>query len=79
MAPSIRSRTFSFSSSMKEKRLPKEIISPVTLKEQSYIAAGSTVTGDVPKGALYVAREKGRIIEGWVERKGILKRKRKEE
>lgn len=55
------------------------IISPVTLKEQSYIAAGSTVTGDVPKGALYVAREKGRIIEGWVERKGILKKKRKEE
>lgn len=54
------------------------IISPVTLKEKSYIAAGSTVTADVPEGALYVAREKGRVIEGWVERKGFLKKKGKE-
>lgn len=51
------------------------LISPVLVEEQSYIAAGSTVTTNVPEGALYVARAKGRIIEGWVERRGLLKKK----
>lgn len=48
------------------------IISPVTVEEGSYVAAGSTVTKNVPKGSLYVARAKDKIIEGWVERRGLL-------
>ena len=41
---------------------------------EAYVAAGSTITKDVPDGALYVARAEGRSIEGWVEKKGILKK-----
>jgi bifunctional UDP-N-acetylglucosamine pyrophosphorylase/glucosamine-1-phosphate N-acetyltransferase len=51
------------------------LVSPVTLGEGSYIAAGSTVTTDVPAGALCVARSKGKIIEGWVARRGLLNKK----
>ena len=51
------------------------LISPILVEEQAYIAAGSTVTSDVPKGSLYVARAKGRVLEGWVERRGLLKKK----
>lgn len=50
------------------------LVSPVNVGESAYIAAGSTVTGDVPGGALYVARARGRFMEGWVEKRGILKR-----
>lgn len=53
------------------------LISPVVVEEGAYVAAGSTVTRDVPAGALCVAREKERIIEGWAERKGILKKSKR--
>jgi len=49
------------------------IISPVTVGDKAYIAAGTTVTGDVPEGALYVERGKAQVLEGWVERRGLLK------
>ena len=45
------------------------LVSPVNVGKDGYIAAGSTVTKDVPAGSLFVAREKGRTIEGWVKRK----------
>lgn len=48
------------------------LVSPVEVGEDSYIAAGSTVTKNVPKGALYVARAKEKLIEGWVARRGLL-------
>lgn len=48
------------------------IISPITVESDAYIAAGSTVTVNVPNGALCVARAKVRIIEGWVSRRGLL-------
>ena len=50
------------------------LVSPVHVGKDAYIAAGSTITEDVPDGALYVARAKGRTLEGWVEKKGILKK-----
>ena len=55
------------------------IVSPVTVGAGSYLAAGGTVTRDVPPGALYVARDRGRSIEGWVERRGLLKKADKKE
>ena len=50
------------------------IVSPVKVGTGAYIAAGGTVTADVPSGALHVARSKDKTIEGWVERRGLLKR-----
>ena len=52
------------------------LVSPVNVGEKAYIAAGSTITKDVPAGALSVAREKQRNIEGWVEKRGLLNRKK---
>jgi len=53
------------------------LISPVVLEKDAYVAAGSTVTGNVPEGALYVERSPSKIYEGWVARKGILKKSKK--
>lgn len=50
------------------------LISPVHVGKGAYVAAGSTITNDVPDGALYVARARGKSIEGWVEKSGILKK-----
>ena len=53
------------------------LISPVEVGEQAYIAAGSTVVENVPGGSLHVARAKGRTLHGWVSRKGILDKNKK--
>ena len=50
------------------------LVSPVHIGKEAYIAAGSTVTKDVPDSALYVARARGKSLEGWVEKRGILKK-----
>ncbi len=50
------------------------IVSPVNIGKNSYIAAGSTVTGDVTEDALFVARANGKVIEGWAARKRRLKK-----
>ncbi|MBQ6401877.1 MAG: UDP-N-acetylglucosamine diphosphorylase [Firmicutes bacterium] len=52
------------------------LISPVHIGEKAYVAAGSTITEDVPDGALYVARSRGRTLRDWVEKRGILKKKK---
>ena len=44
------------------------LVAPVRVGRGAYTAAGSTVTEDVPEGALAVAREKQRNIEGWVKK-----------
>ena len=51
------------------------IVSPVTVGAGSYIAAGGTVTRNVPPGALFIARDRGRNIDGWVEQRGLLKKR----
>ncbi len=54
------------------------LVAPVRVGEKAYIAAGSTVTKDVPAGALRISRAKEqRDIEGYVERTGILKKDKK--
>jgi bifunctional UDP-N-acetylglucosamine pyrophosphorylase/glucosamine-1-phosphate N-acetyltransferase len=45
------------------------LISPVVVHEDTYIAAGSTITDDVPAGSLAIARAKQVNKEGWVYRK----------
>ena len=50
------------------------LVAPVTVKKYGYIATGSTITSEVPEGALSVARERQKNIPGWVEKKGLLKK-----
>lgn len=45
------------------------LVAPVKVGDGAYTAAGSTITRDVPAGALAVARERQQNIEGWAERK----------
>ncbi len=45
------------------------LVAPLTIGEGAYIGAGSTITKDVPPGALAVARGKQVVKEGWVTRR----------
>jgi bifunctional UDP-N-acetylglucosamine pyrophosphorylase/glucosamine-1-phosphate N-acetyltransferase len=45
------------------------LIAPVTVAADAFVAAGSTITADVPSGALGVARARQRNVEGWVARR----------
>ena len=45
------------------------LVAPVTIGDGAYTAAGSVIDGDVPAGAIAVARARQRNIEGWVERR----------
>ncbi|MDV3425778.1 MAG: bifunctional UDP-N-acetylglucosamine diphosphorylase/glucosamine-1-phosphate N-acetyltransferase GlmU [Bacillota bacterium] len=49
------------------------LVSPVQVESNTYIAAGSTITNKVPEGALAIARAKQVNIEGWVDKKGLRK------
>lgn len=51
------------------------LIAPVTLHDGCFTAAGSTITEDVPQGALAVGRARQRNIEDWARRKGADSRK----
>ena len=46
-----------------------ELIAPVTIGKNAYVAAGSTITNEVPEDSLGVARGRQRNVEGWVKRK----------
>jgi bifunctional UDP-N-acetylglucosamine pyrophosphorylase/glucosamine-1-phosphate N-acetyltransferase len=45
------------------------LVAPVTIEPDAFVAAGSTITRDVPSEALAVARERQRNVEGWVARR----------
>lgn len=45
------------------------LIAPVKVGDRAYTAAGSTVTSDVPDGALYIERSKPYVKEGYSEGK----------
>lgn len=49
------------------------LVSPVKIEDNTYIAAGSTITSEVKEGELAIARAKQRNIPGWVEKKGLKK------
>lgn len=44
------------------------LIAPVCIGDRAYTAAGSTVTGDVPAGALAIARARQVNKDGWADR-----------
>jgi bifunctional UDP-N-acetylglucosamine pyrophosphorylase/glucosamine-1-phosphate N-acetyltransferase len=45
------------------------LVAPITVGEDAYIGAGSTVTKDIPSGALAIARGRQRNLENWQRRK----------
>ena len=51
------------------------LVAPVEIQEDAYVAAGTTVTVTVPEGALCVGRARETVEEGWVERKGLSRKK----
>jgi bifunctional UDP-N-acetylglucosamine pyrophosphorylase/glucosamine-1-phosphate N-acetyltransferase len=46
-----------------------QLIAPVRIGKGAYVAAGSSITEDVPEGALGIARGRQANVEGWVARK----------
>lgn len=51
------------------------LVAPVTVGENSYTAAGSTITEDVPDNTLAIARERQTNKEGWVKEKQPYRKK----
>jgi len=49
------------------------LVAPVEIGKGSYIAAGSTITEDVPEGSLAIARERQTTKKGWAAKKGSKK------
>jgi NDP-sugar pyrophosphorylase family protein len=47
------------------------LVAPVTVRDGAYIAAGSTITQEVPAHALAIARERQTNKEDWVIKKGL--------
>ncbi len=45
-----------------------QLVAPVKVRRGAYVGAGSTITKDVPAGALALTRAPQRNIEGWVAR-----------
>ena len=45
------------------------LVAPLDVADGAFVAAGSTVVEDVPAGALAVARGRGHISKGWVQRR----------
>jgi bifunctional UDP-N-acetylglucosamine pyrophosphorylase/glucosamine-1-phosphate N-acetyltransferase len=46
-----------------------QLVAPVRVGKGAYVGAGSTITKDVPAGALALSRTPQRTIEGWATRK----------
>ena len=46
-----------------------QLIAPVTIGAGAYVGAGSSITDDVPAGALGIARGRQRNIVGWADKK----------
>ncbi len=54
-----------------------QLVAPVVVGTCAYIGSGSTITKDVPPGSLALSRAGERVIEGWVERRGLKKGSKK--
>ncbi|WP_010246305.1 bifunctional UDP-N-acetylglucosamine diphosphorylase/glucosamine-1-phosphate N-acetyltransferase GlmU [Acetivibrio cellulolyticus] len=47
------------------------LVSPVEVKSNAYVAAGSTITEEVPENSLAIARARQVVKEDWVVKKGM--------
>jgi bifunctional UDP-N-acetylglucosamine pyrophosphorylase/glucosamine-1-phosphate N-acetyltransferase len=55
-----------------------QLVAPVTVGRDAYVGSGSTVTKDVPRGALALTRVKQVNVEGWADRFREAQAKRKQ-
>ena len=46
-----------------------QLVAPVRIGKGAYVGAGSTITKDVPPGALAVSRATQKNVEGWAQRR----------
>lgn len=46
-----------------------QLVAPVTIGKDAYVGAGSTITRDVPSGALAISRAAQKNLENWANRK----------
>jgi bifunctional UDP-N-acetylglucosamine pyrophosphorylase/glucosamine-1-phosphate N-acetyltransferase len=46
-----------------------QLVAPVSVGDDAYVGAGTTVTRDVPAGALVVSRVPQRVVPGWTARR----------
>jgi len=46
-----------------------QLVAPVRIGAGAYVAAGSSITDDVPPGALGIARGRQRNVDGWADKK----------
>jgi bifunctional UDP-N-acetylglucosamine pyrophosphorylase/glucosamine-1-phosphate N-acetyltransferase len=53
------------------------LVAPITIGAQAYIGAGSTVTKDVPAGALVVERSAAVVKDGWGARRSAMRAAKK--
>ncbi len=54
------------------------LVAPVTIGEGAYVAAGSTITEDVPKDALALGRARQVVKPGWAEKRRARRTMRKD-
>ena len=54
-----------------------QLVAPVTIGRDAYVGSGTTITKDVPRGALALTRIKQVNVEGWADRFREAKAKRK--
>jgi len=55
-----------------------QLVAPVKVGKGAYIGSGSTITKNVPAGSLALSRPEQRNIEGWVEKRGMKKKREKQ-
>lgn len=51
------------------------LVSPVKVGDGAYVAAGTTITEDVPEDALCIGRSRQTVIEGWAEKRALYRKK----
>jgi bifunctional UDP-N-acetylglucosamine pyrophosphorylase/glucosamine-1-phosphate N-acetyltransferase len=56
-----------------------QLVAPVTIGRDAYVGSGTTVTKDVPRGALAITRVKQVNVEGWADRFREAQAKRKKD
>lgn len=56
-----------------------QLVAPVTIGRDAYVGSGTTVTKDVPRGALALSRVKQANVEGWADRFREAQQRRKKD